>query len=163
MLGSKWGQVFRVKWDDSRKWIIQKRFIFLYLNQILNGTSQHLCKAVNGFHTGLVDILVSLSIHLDRPKADFRMFGQFNLGAAVGGSDAFEIGFCETLYHYGDSWAMGILFTSLRNKCFCDIMPLLVQKTENTHGRTKASDPFERTEQNERYPIHQAQRTGQGI
>ena len=27
-LGSKWGQNFRIKWDDSRKWIIQKRLLW---------------------------------------------------------------------------------------------------------------------------------------
>ena len=26
-LGSKWGQNFRVKWNDSRKWIIQKQLL----------------------------------------------------------------------------------------------------------------------------------------
>ena len=106
---------------------------------------------------------MSLLVHLDRSEADAGAFGQLGLGAAVDGSDAFEVGFCEALYHYSDSWSMGILFTSLRNKFFCDIMPLLAQKMGNTHGRTKASDPFERTEQNERNPIYQAQRTGQGI
>ena len=37
------------------------------------------------------------------------VLGQFSLGVAVGGSDAFEVGFREVLYHYGDSWSMGIL------------------------------------------------------
>ena len=27
VLGSKWGQNFRVKWNDSRKWIIQKQLL----------------------------------------------------------------------------------------------------------------------------------------
>ena len=65
----------------------------LFLDEILNTTTKHLGKAVNGFHTGLVDIFVSLFIHLDRSKADTGAFGQLSLGAAVGGSDAFEIGF----------------------------------------------------------------------
>ena len=75
----------------------------LSINQILNGTAQHLCKTEDSIYTGLVDILVFLFIHLDRSEADSGPFGQFGLGAAVGGSDVFEIGFCEALYHYGDS------------------------------------------------------------
>jgi hypothetical protein len=57
--------------------------------------------------TGLVDIFIALLIHSDGAQADTGVYGQFTLGAAVGGSDAFEIGFGETLYHYGDSSQWG--------------------------------------------------------
>lgn len=67
----------------------------LFLNEILNCTAQHFCKAVNGFNTCLVDILISLFIHMDRSQADAGALGQLRLSAAVGGTDAFEIGFCE--------------------------------------------------------------------
>ena len=68
----------------------------LSLNQILNGASQYFCKTEDSIYAGLVDIFVSLFIHLDRAKADTGPFGQLSLGAAVGSSDAFEIGFCES-------------------------------------------------------------------
>ena len=49
--------------------------VSLFLDEILNATTKHLGKAVNGFHTGLVDILVSLLVHLDRSEADAGAFG----------------------------------------------------------------------------------------
>ena len=78
----------------------------LFLDEILNGTTKHLGKAVNGFHTGLVDILV------------LRSYIWSNLRLTQERLDALEIGFRKVLYHYGDSLSMAVLICGIEKQMF---------------------------------------------
>ena len=60
----------------------------LFLDEILNATTKHLGKAVNSLYTGLVDILVSLFVHLDRSEADAGTLGELCLRDAICSTDA---------------------------------------------------------------------------
>ena len=69
--------------------------------KILHCAAKDFGKAENRFRAGFIDILVVLLVHLDRPEADAASLGKLCLCAAVGRTDALEIGICKIRTHFG--------------------------------------------------------------
>ena len=79
--------------------------------KILHCAAKDFCEAENRFRTGFIDILVVLLVHLDRPEADAASLGKLCLCAAVGRTDALEIGVSAVI-----SNILGLFFAALLTK-----------------------------------------------
>ena len=69
--------------------------------KILYRTAEDFRKAEDSLCAGLVDVLVALFVHLDRPEADIASFGKLRLCAAIECADALEIGVGKVLTYFG--------------------------------------------------------------
>ena len=69
----------------------------LLFYQVFNSTSQNPGNTVQGFRAGLVDILLSLFVHLHGPQRNAGLLCERGLGTAVGFADTFQVGIPEML------------------------------------------------------------------
>ncbi len=62
-----------------------------FLEEILDGTAKNSGDAIKRFGAGLVDVFVSLLIHLDGAETDAGTFCELGLGVAIGRADALQV------------------------------------------------------------------------
>ena len=75
---------------------------FLLLKQAFHAATENFRNAIQGIGACLVDVLVSLLIHLDRAERNTGVLCKLGLCAAVGVADVLQVGFlemCAYLFH----------------------------------------------------------------
>ena len=70
------------------------------LHQILNRTSQHLCKSADRVNARFIDVLLPLFIHLNRAQTNAGELRKLALGATVQRAETLQIGFGERFADY---------------------------------------------------------------